>query len=261
MFDELLTAPDVGEVLDLGHELVECRKCPCCPEDSTSGAPRFYVYTSRLELVAMASSFRRLAHHRRWQMDPQEVWRYPQSWPEEEMTIYQLAQWRELRVHLDLGDIADPVPAAHPLAVSRRAPRPAPGRAADLRTPRPTDAPATEQRGDDTVEDPAEASDVEPPTGGGPVIDHGSRQVPVPAEGGCEACCSTYDGPNGFTLLRAKGRSRTCPRCGSTWDPSQPFYSQLLEHQRRLADLGWEWTKRARSLSVLTPPGQQRLAL
>ena len=132
VFDEILTPPGVGEVLDLGLEIVECRACSCCAPDTSSGGPRYYVYSGALELLAMGHSWRRLAHHRGWQLDPMEVWRHPQSWPESEMNPYQLATWHELRVHLDLGDTAEPIAAAPPICVVRRAPKPEPGRARDL---------------------------------------------------------------------------------------------------------------------------------
>ncbi len=126
--DRLLVAPKPGEPLTLGAFTVECRVCTCCSEPK----PRYFVRDAWGQVVAGGRSFRRLAHFRRWQLDPMVALRRtsdgepvvedePAGWPVAEMNAWQKLGWYLARNDMQLGDTAEPIARRHPDCVSEAA--------------------------------------------------------------------------------------------------------------------------------------------
>ena len=125
--DEVLVPPAPGETLTLGAFTVRCRVCKCCP----GSTPTYVVRDGHGELVAMAKTFRLLAHYRRWQLDPMTALTFrkdgepvirsePPGWPVDDMNAWQKLCWYLARNDLALGDIAYPITRVHPDYVQKR---------------------------------------------------------------------------------------------------------------------------------------------
>lgn len=139
-FADELPPPPAGHAYRLGDVTVEHRLCSCCPDPR----PWFFVRDRDGVAQTMSSDWRLLCHYRRWQIDTAELARRPASWPESEMTAWQLLCWKIIRPQLAVDDAPTfpAIPSVHPDCPHQPLPEPFPW-TSNPSPPRSTSAVAT----------------------------------------------------------------------------------------------------------------------